>query len=240
MPPTAPPLDHLIQALSSPPHHLPVKPTYLSSLLNALSSSPRGLPPPPALIATLKFRLLAADISVSLSSLPQHCLPPQLTTTPTGWCGEVRGAVLQVMDMVDITMSNIEALDALDMATRGERAQGRRGEIIRVVNDEDGGDGLGEDRERTKKNACHKLLLEDAAGRRVWALEVERIEGVYVGMGIGGKVWVGKAEIARGVMLLKRDGVKVLGGKVEALDKSWKDGRREVLMRRIEEHRGGR
>lgn len=140
------------------------------------------------------------------------------------------------MDVIDITQSNVEALDALDMAGRGERASGRRGEVIRVVADDDGtgvGDAAAE-RER-RKNAMHKLLLEDAAGRRVWAVEMERVEGVMVGMGIGGKVWIGWGEIARGVLLLKRDAVKVLGGKVEALDTKWREGRREALVRRIQE-----
>lgn len=144
--------------------------------------------------------------------------------------------MLQVADVEDLAVSTVEALDALDMEARGERAGGRRHEVIRIAPDseDNGGMDMGAGDSKAGGKGRHKLLLEDAAGTRVWGFEMERVEGVKVGMGVGGKLWVEREECRRGVVMMTRGGCKVMGGRVEGAEKAWREGRRERLVNRLE------
>ncbi len=56
------------------------------------------------------------------------------------------------------------------------------------------------------------------------------IAGINMGMTLGIKVLLRNCEVRRGVVLLEPGGVQILGGKIEALDKIWKEGRKERLI----------
>jgi len=79
----------------------------------------------------------------------------------------------------------------------------------------------------------HKLLLEDAAGRRVWGFELEPVISIKVGMNIGAKLLLRGCTVARGVVLLTAATATVLGGKVEALQVAWMEGRKKSLREAV-------
>ncbi|KAI5293671.1 hypothetical protein KEM55_006900, partial [Ascosphaera atra] len=51
------------------------------------------------------------------------------------------------------------------------------------------------------------------------------------GMKIGMKLVLRDILVARGMALLEPRNVTVLGGKIEAKDKAWREGRKETLLR---------
>lgn len=130
------------------------------------------------------------------------------------------------MDIEDIGCSRWSQIEAIEAAERGETTKGR--EIIRVV---PGEDGLATDTEATvaEKGGPHKLLLQDAKGARVYGFELSPVEGVGLNMSIGAKLVLKNVVVARGVILLEPATVSLLGGKVEAAHKLWKDGRKARL-----------
>lgn len=86
-----------------------------------------------------------------------------------------------------------------------------------------GGAGAG----ATAKNSTHRLVLQDCRGQKIHGLELRRIDRIGVGtLNIGEKMMLKKgAVVARGVVLLEPDTCVVLGGKVEAWQKVWIEGR---------------
>ncbi|KAF8252832.1 hypothetical protein K440DRAFT_536084 [Wilcoxina mikolae CBS 423.85] len=124
------------------------------------------------------------------------------------------------------------------MAERGETMRGR--EVIRIALGENDNEGPGAGGEvRGGGRSMHKLLVEDAAGRRVWGFELTPVTGVKIGMNIGAKILLRGCTVARGVILMTAGTATVMGGKVEALHKAWIDGRKETLMSRIEDLKRG-
>ncbi|PBP26093.1 hypothetical protein BUE80_DR002933 [Diplocarpon rosae] len=82
-----------------------------------------------------------------------------------------------------------------------------------------------------------RLLLQDCTGATVWGFELSRVEklGVPPVMGIGCKLLLKQGmKVARGMMLLEPELVLVFGGKIEALDKAWREGREARLRREVE------
>ena len=287
-PPTTPTIDALLHTLSRA-HGLHARPSVLRVLLtNLLAGSAHPPPSGPGLIQSLRFRLLASDITVSLQPYANLCLPPVLpnhapahmvlsapvsaaaaaaaaTATPAATSSSssasasdgahvAAGIVVQVLDVVDLSSSRGDALDRLEMAARGEAMRGR--EVIRLVPSDDnaspidggdeGGGAGGGGRPGTGAAAAfvggrdgargmHRLLLEDAAGRHVWAFELTAVPGIRVGMNIGAKILLrAGCEVARGVVLLTADTATVLGGKVDALHKAWTDSRKATLQAEID------
>ena len=143
-PPEPPSIDALMHTLATT-FGLHARPTVLQSLLQPLLAAPR--PPPEAtLVHTLKFRLLALDVTAALQAHANLCLPPALPdhAPPALTLPAHPGIVVQVLDVVDLTSSRADALDRLEMAARGED--------VRDVNDglntgaaaeSDGGGGVG-------------------------------------------------------------------------------------------------
>ena len=140
--------------------------------------------------------------------------------------GSIAVQVLAVEDMSKSRWEQIEAIEALE---RGEGTRGR--EIIRVAAVEDE-DSAGTTVQRG--GGPHKLVLQDAAGRRAYGIELRGLEGVGMGMSIGCKVVLKNALVARGVVLLEPATTVVLGGKIEELHKAWKEGRKAELKAAIE------
>ena len=200
-------------------------PTWLSSFL----TTQRPTTPLPALTQTACFRLLASDITSSLTTSSSTCFPQDVhdaNIKERRLSGPIAAQVLAVEDMSKSRWEQIEAIEALE---RGEGTRGR--EIIRVAAAEDDGSAGAT---VPKGGGPHKLLLQDAAGRRVYGIELKGLEEVGVGMSIGCKVVLKNALVARGVVLLEPATTAVLGGKIEELHKAWKEGRKAELKAAIE------
>lgn len=159
-PPPPPTIDALLHTLSTA-HGLHARPSVLRALLtNLLAGSAHPPPSGPGLIQSLRFRLLASDITVSLQPYANLCLPPVLpdraparmtlsapvpapaTLAPASSAaadgagvGTGMGIVVQVLDVTDLSSSRGDALDRLEMAARGEAMRGR--EVIRLVPSDD-------------------------------------------------------------------------------------------------------
>jgi RecQ-mediated genome instability protein 1 len=76
-----------------------------------------------------------------------------------------------------------------------------------------------------------KLLLQDAKGMKVFAIDLRGIDGLNTSMTMGAKLLLRQFDVRRGAIMLEPGGVQILGGKLEALDSAWKDGRKQRLMK---------
>lgn len=86
----------------------------------------------------------------------------------------------------------------------------------------------------------HKLILQDAAGTKVTAFELESLPNLWIGedgMNIGCKMLLQPGTLVRrGMVMLTPGTTRILGGKIEPWDKKWREGRKKRL---IEEASGG-
>lgn len=93
---------------------------------------------------------------------------------------------------------------------------------------------------KDRRNATHKLTLQDPSGQRLYALELKRIEEIAVPQFVSGKMVGGTpigcklllkkgTKVARGVVLLEPGMVRVLGGRVEGWGRVWEQGRLERM-----------
>ena len=201
-------------------------PTWLSSFL----TTQRPTTPLPALTQTACFRLLASDITTTLTASPSTCFPQDAHDANVKERRLSGSVAVQVLAVEDMSKSRWEQIEAIEELERGEGTRGR--EIIRVAAAEEDDGGAGAPVQRG--GGPHKLLLQDAAGRRVYGIELKGLEGVGVGMSIGCKVVLKNALVARGVVLLELATTVVLGGKMEEMHKAWKEGRKAELKAAIE------
>ena len=147
---------------------------------------------------------------------------------------------MQVLDITDIGSSLSAQLEETEMVARGEARGSHRHEVVRAVtlpsttSDEDDAPA------GSKSRGPHKFLLQDARGTVVWGFEMEALGGGEMGIGIGGKMVLRGAVVARGCVLLEKGVVQVLGGKVEGWEREWKAGREGRLRREVEERKGRR
>lgn len=179
-----------------------------------------------ALQQTARFRLLATDLTVSVQRL--FVFPPN-TADPGVAEKRLAGPVLtQLIDLEDIGTSVWSQIEAIEAHERGETTRGNQ--IIRAERDEDGELNTGPP---PKSRGPHKLLLEDAAGTKVYAFEMTPINGIEIGCSMGMKLLLKDVTVARGVIMLRPDNVTVLGGKIEAHDRAWQTGRKQRLQRKI-------
>ncbi|PKS07173.1 hypothetical protein jhhlp_005773 [Lomentospora prolificans] len=88
---------------------------------------------------------------------------------------------------------------------------------------------------RSKRNATHRVVLQDRSGRRVYGLELTRMERLGLGVTrIGEKIVVKKgAAVARGTILLEPSNCTFLGGYLETEEKMWVSERLKVLREAI-------
>ncbi|KAK3386266.1 hypothetical protein B0T20DRAFT_493851 [Sordaria brevicollis] len=182
-----------------------------------------------------------------------------------------REIIVQLLDIQNISLSKWEIVEELESVERGEQTRGRQ--VIRLPtttsdsNNDDGSDlDLGDGGSQTqlaqnttqgqaaaaqaaqakeRRNATHKLTLQDAAGQKIYAVELKRVEEVSVPKMVGGKqigntpigcklVLKKGTKVARGVVLLEPGLVQVLGGRVEAWGKVWDEGRLERLRGEVQ------
>lgn len=181
-----------------------------------------------ALQKTALFRLLASDLTTTLQPSPSTTFSPG-TADPSIKDQRLPGPIaVQVLDIEDIGHSRWSQVEALEAQERGETTKGR--EVVRVLPPEEGGTAGPEAGGAESRSAGpHKLLLQDAKGTKVYGLELRNVPGVNVGMSIGAKLVLRDVCVARGVVLLEPRCVEVLGGKVDAWDRKWREERKKVL-----------
>jgi RecQ-mediated genome instability protein 1 len=185
----------------------------------------RPTTPLPALKQTALFRLLATDITTTLSPPPETVFPRDVLNAKIQSRWVVGPVVCQVMDVEDIGHSRWSQVETIEAKERGETTKGR--EVIRVIQDADAQPDVQAD---VDGKGPFKLLLQDAKGVKVYAFDLRGMQGVNMAMAMGVKVLLRNVEVRRGVVMLEPGGVQLLGGKIEGLDKSWKDGRKERLI----------
>jgi RecQ-mediated genome instability protein 1 len=182
--------------------------------------------PVPAMKQTAGFRLLASDITTSLNP-PANSVFPQDILKGTIPSRIVAGPlVCQVLDIEDIGNSRWSQVEAIEARERGEMTKGR--EIVRVVEQEN--DDPSAAVAPIHSRGPFKLLLQDAKGVKVYALDFRGIDGLNTNMTIGVKLLLKNVDVRRAVIMLEPANVQILGGKLEALDKAWKEGRKERLV----------
>ena len=240
--------SHITDHLSS--KSLPVSQAWLTQFLSTqrVSTTPIS-----SLTRTALFRILASDFTKSLSSQnPTHLLPTDISD-PAIKERRIAGPVpLQILDIEDIGTSLWSQVEAQERVERGEQQRGR--EIIRTVTRDPGGGDLGEGTANpatsgtnttpTARNTAsggsnsgpHRLVLEDAKGTKVVGMELKRIEGIGIEkLSIGAKIVLKNATVARGMVLLEPPNATILGGKIDAMDKEWREKRKARLLARLEQ-----
>ncbi|RAL10801.1 OB fold domain-containing protein [Aspergillus homomorphus CBS 101889] len=228
---------------------LPVSPTWLHSFMSSSSTALQRNVPVSALIQTALFRVLASDFRDSLQTTNPSTLLPTDIFDPTVQERRLQGPIpVQVLDIEDIGTSLWGQVEAMERVERGEAVRGR--EIVRAVNvgdddNEDGGGGGGPANDaagpasENESHGPHRLIVQDAAGTRAVGIELKRVQGISVAkLAIGAKMVIRNATVARGMILLSPDCVKLLGGKIEGMDLAWKEGRKARLLARITEMQG--
>jgi RecQ-mediated genome instability protein 1 len=201
-----------------------VQPT--AAWMRSFMASMRPNTPVAALKQTSLFRLLATDITVTLSPPPAALFPADILRGPPQ-SRHVAGPVLcQVLDVEDIGHSRWSQVEAIESRERGEMTKGR--EIVRIVDQDD--DSPAASTAQVQSKGPFKLLLQDAKGTQVYALELRGIDGLNTNMAMGVKLLLKNTDVRRGVVMLEPSSVQLLGGKLEALDKAWKAGRKERLV----------
>ncbi|GAB7361392.1 hypothetical protein MBLNU230_g1445t1 [Neophaeotheca triangularis] len=181
----------------------------------------------PALQRTALFRLLATDLTASIQTTPSSAFPTNLTSPETRQQHLPGPIPVQILDIEDIGRSRWSQVEALEAIERGETTKGR--EVIRVLPEENNASSEATRATATASNGPHKLLLQDAEGTKVFAMEMSAIKGVDVSMAIGAKLVLRNVTVARGLLLLEPAGVDVLGGKVEVWDQKWREERKGLL-----------
>ncbi|KAK2858433.1 hypothetical protein FQN49_004736 [Arthroderma sp. PD_2] len=236
--------NHLLNTKS-----LPVSELWLSQFL---STQRVGVTPLPALTQTALFRLLASDFTRSLTipvSSSNQLLPVDISS-PNFKERRIPGPVpVQVLDIEDIGSSVWSQVEAMERVERGETIRGR--EVIRTVPqaaeaDEgastntagesgrqaaNSGAAANAGSEQTRPGGPHRLVLQDAKGTKMIAIELKPLETIIIGdTAIGTKLLLTNATVARGMALLEPACVTILGGKIGALDREWKAGRKDRLL----------
>ena len=222
-------------------HSLPISPTWLSTHLAAPRSGPT--PPLASLTQTALFRLLASDFTASLSKAnPSSLFPPDINDPNTKERRLGSDVPVQLLSVEDIGSSNWSQIEAIERIERGEEVRGR--EIVRTV-DVDGADARGGAAGQASTPAVssggpHKYLLQDANGTKVVAWEKEKMQKMSLGdkeCVIGMKIVLKNGLLVRrGLLMLEKNYVTVLGGKVEAWDEAWKKGAKQRLLDALPEN----
>jgi RecQ-mediated genome instability protein 1 len=213
-------VDVLTQHLNS--RHLYPTAAWMQSFL----TTTRPNTPLPALRQTVGFRLLATDITTSLNP-PANAVFPHDILKGTIQSRSVAGPVVcQILDIEDIGNSRWSQVEAIEAQERGEMTKGR--EIVRVVEQENDDPSAAVTPIHSK--GPFKVLLQDAKGAKVYALDLRGIDGLNTNTAMGVKLILRSVDVRRAVIMLEPANVQILGGRLEALDKAWKEGRKERLM----------
>jgi RecQ-mediated genome instability protein 1 len=194
--------------------------------MQSFLSTTRPNTPLPALKQTAGFRLLATDITTSFAP-PAHSVFPQDILKGNVPSRIVPGPVVcQVLDIEDIGNSRWSQVEAIEAKERGETTKGR--EVVRIVEQENDDPSAAVAPIHSK--GPFKLLLQDAKGLKIYAFDIRGIDGLNTSMSLGAKLLLRNVDVRRAAIMLEPGNVQILGGKLEALDRAWKEGRKERLM----------
>lgn len=217
------------------------KPT--ETWLQAVIASQRASVPYAAILAIVKLRLLSTDLSAPgvfdnhTPALPRNVSDPSVQSLKLS-----SDIIVQILDVEDLSKSRWEQIEAIEAVERGDMVRGR--EVIRIIPEEN---NEGDDESQpgnargggllpvAKTFGPHRLVLQDCQGQRVYGIEVKSVPKIGLGMDIGSKLVLKKGcEVARGMVMLSPHTVLFLGGKIEALHKSWQANRKKDLKAAIE------
>ncbi|KAM0456807.1 hypothetical protein ACHAPV_007098 [Trichoderma viride] len=223
------------------------------SFLTTLTTARLPPPPIPSLLATAKARLLASDLTntsnTSIIDPSAPIFPANIDAATVKETKLAQNTHVQVIDIENLSSSRWEQVEELEAIERGERTRGRQ--VIRVVAPEDGdneADASASTAQQTQAsrpaaaatttggaNAVHRLVLQDRQGKRVFAVELRRINGIGIGKThIGEKILLkAGAVVARGTVLLTPETCTLLGGKIEAWHETWVEGRLARLKQSV-------
>ncbi|KAK2064409.1 RecQ mediated genome instability protein Rmi1 [Colletotrichum caudatum] len=210
-------------------------------------------PPLPSLIATAKARLLASDLTTAGLLEPSSTASLPTTSPETPEVVLQNDVPCQVLDVENLSLSRWEQVEELEAVARGEQMTGRR--VVRLAatveaeydNVDEGSapgaagrGGTATQQQQQRRNATHRLVLQDYKGKKVYAMELRRIERIGIGStSIGEKVMLKKGTIiARGMVLLEPDKCVLLGGRIDAWQKAWVEGRMARLKEAVGDGRG--
>lgn len=204
--------------------------------LSALIASQRPTTPANAIAATAKVRLLSSDIMQPglLDASATVALPLDLSNPAVKELKLTGTVLVQVLGIEDLSRSRWQQIEDIEAFERGECTRGR--EVVRVVASEEGDNGQPLLPPVTG-GGPHKLILQDVKGQAIYGLELKPVPKVGLGMGIGSKLMIRGAIVARGIVLLEPATVTVLGGKIEPLHKIWRKNRKKDLKEAIAANR---
>lgn len=203
--------------------HMHPTQAWLQSVVPSLSSNA----PLQSKKQTALFRLLATDITRTLHPASSVGFPSDIHNGQVSSRALAGPIICQVLDIEDIGLSRWAQVEQIEAQERGEMTKGR--EIVRVIED-DGNNAGGTVAPAVQSKGPFKLLLQDAKGTKVYAVDLRGIGGLNTGISMGTKILLANAQVRRAVIMLESSSVQMLGGKIEALDKAWKEGRKERLI----------
>lgn len=207
---------------------------------------------------TAKTRILASDLTapglLDPTQVVQISFPLNLSDPTVKETKLPTSVYVQILDIEDLSRSRWDQVEALEAVERGEFTRGR--EVIRLVNAAEEGGQEGQTQQQTQapqpqpqgsntvnsgRNATHRLVLQDCKGQKVYALELIRVPKIGIGStNIGEKILLkGGSVVARGMVMLDPASCEVLGGKVEAWQKTWTEGRLARLQQAVNGAHGG-
>lgn len=228
-------ITQLLAQLQS--HNLPPpSPAWLETLLTTREPSLPLL----SLFMTAKARLLASDLTspglLDAAKAASICFDDAILTPTLQETRLSNDVFIQLIDIENLSRSRWDQVEELEAIERGEQKRGR--EVVRLPaeGDEAGVSQRPMNRQTagpapvlsaSARNTTHRLLLQDCKGRIAHAVELVRIPEISPdGLHIGAKLLLKRGTlVARGVILLEPQNLQILGGKVEAWQKAWLDGR---------------
>ncbi|CAI6339056.1 unnamed protein product [Periconia digitata] len=202
--------------------------------LQSFVSTIRPNTPLPALKQTALFRLLAADITNTLTPTTSSSVFPRNILDADIELRQLTGPIVcQVLHLEDIGLSRWAQVEAIEAQERGEATRGR--EVIRVIENETDGSTI---TPVLQSKGPFKLLLQDAKGAQVYALELNGIHGISSNMSMGAKLLLRNVQVRRAVVMLEAPHVQSLGGKLDSLDNAWKQARKNRLTNAAKSYAG--
>ncbi|KAF7943445.1 hypothetical protein EAE96_011371 [Botrytis aclada] len=249
----------LLHSLSA--SHLPLpSPTFLAPILTPSTTHLSSLPSLPSLLATTRHRLLSTSLTTPHFLTPEtHSLPPSLSNPLIKELLLPHDIPVQVLDISDLSRSKSDLLLDLEASRLGERTQGRS--IIRVADESSSSSSaldLGssastqfphQNQNQTQNKSTpsnspgpFKLLLQDLTGATIYAFTSSPLQekiGLPPKMNIGCKILLQRGtQVHRGMVRLEPNTCIVLGGRVEGLDRAWREGWEGRLRESIEKEKG--
>jgi RecQ-mediated genome instability protein 1 len=195
------PLQRQVKDALQTRHSMPVNDAWLNAFLTSRSAN---LPPVPVLVSSAHFRVLASDITTSISpTSPNDAFPAHVSNVNIKQQTLQGSVVVQVLDVLDIGSSKWSQIEAIERVERGEEIRGR--EVIRTIGEGDQqapGDltaqpprpapsGSTSAASMTASNnqkltpGPHRLVVQDAKGTKTIAFELSQVPKLNISTSAG-------------------------------------------------------